>query len=218
MSRPAPFRIAILISGRGSNMTAITRACLAGSINAEVARVISDRTEAAGLAAARDLGAPTATVARTPGLPPADFEAQLMQAIDASRPDAIALAGFMRILSTSFVERYLGRLLNIHHSILPAYRTPHASSCASLKRCRARDGAFVTPARCRPGIAPVEGASAPGNARPRWPRACRRPSTSSTPGARLVAQRRLQWHDGARSGSITPLETPIVEDFRAAAL
>jgi phosphoribosylglycinamide formyltransferase-1 len=222
MSRPAPFRITILISGRGSNMSAIARACLAGTLNAEVTRVISDRSEAAGLAAARDLGAATATVLRPPGLPAADFEAQLMQTIDAARPDAIALAGFMRILSTAFVERYLGRMLNIHPSLLPAYKGLHTHRRV-LAAGEAEHGAsvhFVTPEL---DAGPVVLQS----------KVRVRPDDSEdTLAARVVAtehiiypqvlgwfaQRRLQWHDGAAWLDGTRLETPIVEDFRAAAL
>jgi phosphoribosylglycinamide formyltransferase 1 len=222
MIRPAPFRITILISGRGSNMTAIARACLAGTLHAEVTSVISDRAEAAGLAAARDLGATTATVLRPPGLSAADFEAQLMHAIDAARPDAIALAGFMRVLSTPFVERYLGRMLNIHPSILPAYTGLHTHRRV-LAAGDAEHGAsvhFVTPEL---DAGPVVLQS----------KVRVRPDDSEdTLAARVIAtehiiypqvlgwfaQRRLQWHDAAAWLDGTRLETPIVEDFRAAAL
>jgi len=220
MSHPAPFRITILISGRGSNMSAIARACLAGTIGAEVTSVISDRAEAAGLAAARDLGAATAIV--RPGRSAADFEAQLMQTIDAARPDAIALAGFMRILSPPFVERYLGRMLNIHPSILPAYRGLHTHRRV-LAAGDTEHGAsvhFVTPEL---DAGPVVLQS----------RVRVRPDDrEDTLAARVIAtehiiypqvlgwfaQRRLQWHDGGAWLDGTRLETPIVEDFRAAAL
>ncbi|HYM29498.1 MAG TPA: formyltransferase family protein, partial [Steroidobacteraceae bacterium] len=122
MSAAPPLRLVVLISGRGSNMTAIARACRAGEIHAQVASVISDRADAPGLASAAALGAATATVLRSRGAPPADFEARLAAAVDAARPDLIALAGFMRILSAGFVGRYLGRMLNVHPSLLPAYR------------------------------------------------------------------------------------------------
>src|SRR5580692_4063020 len=124
MSVAAPLRITILISGRGSNMTAIARACLSGEINGQVARVIADRADAAGLASARDLGAATATLERAPGMT-AEFDAALGAAIEASAADVIALAGFMRILSAPLVERYLGRLLNVHPALLPAYPGLH---------------------------------------------------------------------------------------------
>jgi phosphoribosylglycinamide formyltransferase 1 len=222
MSRPPPFRITILISGRGSNMSAITRACLAGTLNAEVASVIADRAEAAGRAAARDLGAATATVLRPPGLPAADFEAQLMHAIDASRPDAIALAGFMRILSTAFVERYLGRMLNIHPSILPAYKGLHTHRRV-LAAGDAEHGAsvhFVTPELdAGPVVLQSKVRVRPGDSEETL--AARVMATEHIIYPQVLAwfaQRRLQWHDGAAWLDGTRLETPIVEDFRAAAL
>src|SRR5207248_792491 len=115
--------LAILISGRGSNMSAIARACLAGTIAARVAVVISDRADAAGLAGAAALGIETATVLQPGGA--AAFEHSLAGALEAHRPDMIALAGFMRTLSGRYVDHYLGRMLNIHPSPLPAYRGLH---------------------------------------------------------------------------------------------
>ncbi|HUL18950.1 MAG TPA: phosphoribosylglycinamide formyltransferase [Steroidobacteraceae bacterium] len=222
MSRPAPFRITILISGRGSNMTAIARACLAGTLDAEVTDVISDRAEAAGLAAARDLGAATATVPRPPGLSSADFEAQLVRAIEAARPDAIALAGFMRILSTPFVERYLGRMLNIHPSLLPAYRGLHTHRRV-LAAGEAEHGAsvhFVTPELdAGPIVLQSKVRVHPDDSEDSL--AARVIATEHVIYPRVLgwfAQRRLQWHDGGAWLDGTRLETPIVEDFRAAAI
>src|ERR1700693_5425473 len=125
MSAATPFRLAILISGRGSNMMAIARACVAGSIAAQVAVVISDRAAAAGLASAAGLGIETATVLQPRAAGGIAFERSLAAALDAHQPDVIALAGFMRILSGRFVDHYLGRMLNIHPSLLPAYRGLH---------------------------------------------------------------------------------------------
>ena len=127
-SRPpgaTPLGLAVLISGRGSNMLAIARACQRGEIAARVVRVISDREAAAGLAAARDLGLHTSLVA-SKGFPDrAAFDAALAAEIDASGAQLVVLAGFMRILTPAFTERYAGRLLNIHPSLLPAYRGLH---------------------------------------------------------------------------------------------
>ena len=119
MSAAPPLRLVVLISGRGSNMTAIARACRAGEIHAQVACVISDRADATGLASAAGLGAATATVPRSQGV---DFESRLAEALEAARPDLIALAGFMRILSAGLVARYLGRMLNVHPSLIPRWR------------------------------------------------------------------------------------------------
>src|SRR5579863_10149275 len=123
MSAKPPPRLAVLISGRGSNMSAIVRACLAGAIAARPVIVIADRPQAAGLASAASLGVPAVTVAAAAG--GAAFERQLGATLDAAQPQLIALAGFMRVLSAAFVGRYLGRMLNIHPSLLPAYRGLH---------------------------------------------------------------------------------------------
>ena len=105
----------ILISGRGSNMQAMVEAGL------PVAAVISNRADAAGLAYAEGRGIATAVVAHRDYDTRVAFDAALAQAIDGFRPDLVALAGFMRILTDSFVLRYQGRMLNIHPSLLPAF-------------------------------------------------------------------------------------------------
>jgi phosphoribosylglycinamide formyltransferase-1 len=118
--RRAPLQVAVLISGRGSNMAAIARACQAGRINAQVTVVISDRPDVAGLTvAARDFGIEALTVP-SQGAREA-FEDALGEALEARHPDLVVLAGFMRILSPRFAARYAGRMLNIHPSILPKY-------------------------------------------------------------------------------------------------
>jgi phosphoribosylglycinamide formyltransferase-1 len=121
----APLELAILISGRGSNMVTIARACLAGKINARVRVVISDRAGVAGLAAARDLGIDALTIPWPGASDREGFEHALSGALDAQRTDLIVLAGFMRILSPGFVARYAGRMLNIHPSLLPKYTGLH---------------------------------------------------------------------------------------------
>jgi phosphoribosylglycinamide formyltransferase-1 len=145
MSARAPLKLAILISGRGSNMTAILRAALAREIAVEPAMVIADRTGAGGLASAAELGVPTvAWPGQARGEP---FEAMLARTLETVQPDAIALAGFMRVLSPALVERYLGRMLNIHPSLLPAYRGLHTHRRA-LAAGDTEHGAsvhFVTP-------------------------------------------------------------------------
>ena len=121
----APLELAILISGRGSNMVAIARACLAGQINAQVRVVISDRPGVAGLAAARDLNIEALEVPWQGADDREGFEQVLGEAMDARQPQLIVLAGFMRILSPRFVARYAGRMLNIHPSLLPKYTGLH---------------------------------------------------------------------------------------------
>jgi phosphoribosylglycinamide formyltransferase-1 len=122
-----PARLAVVISGGGSNMVAIARACAAGQIPAVIAVVISDVPEAAGLERARELQLHTAVVDRRAhvqdGRPDrAAFEAALERQIADSGADYLILAGFMRVLSAPFVSRYAGRMLNIHPSLLPHYR------------------------------------------------------------------------------------------------
>ena len=118
-------RLAILISGRGSNMAAILDAVRAGEIPGRIAGVISNRPAAAGLALAADRGAPTKVIDHTLFADRASFESELSAAIDALQPDLVVLAGFMRVLGAEFVARYAGRLLNIHPSLLPAYPGLH---------------------------------------------------------------------------------------------
>lgn len=125
MSGRGPLRLVVLISGRGSNMAAIARACAAGSIHARIMRVLADQPDADGIALARSLGLATSVVPRTGYADRASFESALGDAIDAAAADLIVLAGFMRVLSPAFTARYAGRILNIHPSLLPAYRGLH---------------------------------------------------------------------------------------------
>lgn len=125
MTSRAPLQLAILISGRGSNMAAIARACQARQINARVRVVVSDRPGVGGLATARDLGIEALTVPWQGADRREAFELALAEALDERRPDLIVLAGFMRVLSARFVDRYAGRILNIHPSLLPKYTGLH---------------------------------------------------------------------------------------------
>ena len=109
--------IVILISGRGSNMQALLEA----NLPCRIAAVISNRADAQGLEIAKARGIPTAVVPHRDYADRTSFDAALAAAIDQHAPDVIALAGFMRILTDQFFERYRGRLINIHPSLLPAY-------------------------------------------------------------------------------------------------
>jgi len=114
-------RITVLISGRGSNLAALIYAANAGTIDGAITHVISNRPDAAGLAHGDGNGIATRVVDHR-AYPTRDaFDAALADAIDASEPDLIVLAGFMRILGAPFVARYAGRMLNIHPSLLPEY-------------------------------------------------------------------------------------------------
>ncbi|MFN3273750.1 MAG: phosphoribosylglycinamide formyltransferase [Paracoccus sp. (in: a-proteobacteria)] len=114
-------RIAILISGGGSNMLRLVQD-MAGDHPARPVLVASNDPQAAGLARAAELGVPTAAVDhRAFPRDRAGFEAALLQPLLAAEPDIICLAGFMRILTPGFVQRFAGRMLNIHPSLLPRY-------------------------------------------------------------------------------------------------
>jgi phosphoribosylglycinamide formyltransferase-1 len=117
--------LAVLISGRGSNMAAIARACAAGQIGARIVRVIADRKDAAGTLLAVKLGLQTDVLPVEQFADRAAFEAELRSTIDASGAQLVALAGFMRILSPQFAARYAGAILNIHPSLLPRHRGLH---------------------------------------------------------------------------------------------
>lgn len=123
-SRPA-LKLAVLISGRGSNMLAIVGACQQQRIHAQVARVICDNALSSGLNAARSLSVEAVCIP-WPGTAQRDgFEERLAAEIDRASADLIVLAGFMRLLSGRFVQRYAGRILNIHPSLLPRHKGLH---------------------------------------------------------------------------------------------
>ncbi len=140
-------RIVILISGRGSNMEAVARACVHEAWPAQVVAVIASRADAPGLAAAHGLGLATAVVdhrahARRPA-----FDAALDVAVAGFAPDLVVLAGFMRILDDAFVARYAGRMLNVHPSLLPSFAGLHTHRRAIEAGCKISGATvhFVTP-------------------------------------------------------------------------
>jgi phosphoribosylglycinamide formyltransferase-1 len=115
-------RVAILISGRGSNMTALIQAAKAKSYPAEIVLVISNRPEAKGLAIAEAEGIPAVTIDHKRFSSREAFDAAIDQELKAAKIDIVCLAGFMRVLTDGFVERWRGRMLNIHPSLLPAFK------------------------------------------------------------------------------------------------
>ena len=133
MNNPPRQPIVILISGRGSNMRALIEHSRSPAAAYSVCSVIADRADAAGLETARGFGVAARAVTRAKGaeslkgnlhakdLERAAHESALAAAIDECSPTLIALAGFMRVLSGPFVERYAGKILNIHPSLLPKY-------------------------------------------------------------------------------------------------
>ena len=136
-------RVAILISGRGSNMTALIEAAKAKDYPAEIALVVSNRPDAAGLDRARSCGIPTAVIDHTTfGGDRETFEQALDRELREQRIDLVCLAGFMRLLTPWFVNRWSGRMLNIHPSLLPQFKGLHTHRRA-LEAGVKRHGATV---------------------------------------------------------------------------
>ncbi len=119
---PPGRRLGVLISGRGSNLKAILDAIAAGTLDAEVAFVLSNRKKAPGLEHARNAGAPTAFLSHRAYPDRESFDLAVLERLRAHRVDLVCLAGFMRILSPVLVDAYPFRVVNIHPSLLPAFR------------------------------------------------------------------------------------------------
>jgi phosphoribosylglycinamide formyltransferase-1 len=117
----AILRITVLVSGRGSNLGALIDAERQGRLGGTIAAVLCNRADAAALAIAAEQGIATQVIDHRAFANRDAFEEALGASIDASEPDLIVLAGFMRVLGAEFVARYAGRMLNIHPSLLPSY-------------------------------------------------------------------------------------------------
>jgi phosphoribosylglycinamide formyltransferase-1 len=132
--------IVILISGGGSNMAAIARTAQKENwqarFGARIAAVISNRLDAGGLALAREFGIATHVLSHRDFASREAFDAGLMALIEPHAPHLVVLAGFMRILTPGFVERYAGRLINIHPSLLPAFTGLHTHQRALDMGCK----------------------------------------------------------------------------------
>lgn len=141
-------RVAILISGRGSNMAALIKAAKVDGFPAEIAAVISNRADAGGLALADAEGVPTITIESRPfGKDRAAFEARLQATLDDHRIDLICLGGFMRLFTAEFVQAWYGKMLNIHPSLLPSFPglDPHAQALNAGVKVSGATVHFVTP-------------------------------------------------------------------------
>lgn len=141
-------RVAILISGRGSNMSALLRAAAKPDYPAEVVLVLSNRSDAAGLAKAAVEGIDTAVVRSKDIKDRAAFEAAIEHHLVAARVDIVCLAGFMRLLSEDFVERWRDKVINIHPSILPSFQglNTHERAIAAGVKLHGCTVHFVRPA------------------------------------------------------------------------
>jgi phosphoribosylglycinamide formyltransferase 1 len=141
-------RVAILISGRGSNMTALIEAAKASDFPAEIAVVISNRAEAAGLERAKVEGIATELIESKPfGKDRAAFEKVLEEKLARHRIELICLGGFMRLFTAEFVQRWYGRMLNIHPSLLPSFPglDPHGQALKAGVKVSGATVHFVIP-------------------------------------------------------------------------
>lgn len=141
-------RVAILISGRGSNMSALIEAARADDYPAEIVLVVSNTSAAAGLGTAHASGIPTLVIESKPfGSDRAAFEARLQGALDDQRVDLICLGGFMRLFTAAFVQRWHGRMLNIHPSLLPSFPglDPHSQALRAGVKISGATVHFVIP-------------------------------------------------------------------------
>ena len=141
-------RVAILISGRGSNMAALIEAAKATDFPAEIVVVISNRSDAGGLEKAVASGIPTRTIESRPfGKDRAAFEAVLQSALEQYKVDLICLGGFMRLFTAEFVQRWHGRMLNIHPSLLPSFPglDPHGQALRAGVKISGATVHFVIP-------------------------------------------------------------------------
>ncbi|WP_441232210.1 phosphoribosylglycinamide formyltransferase [Tardiphaga sp. 215_C5_N2_1] len=141
-------RVAILISGRGSNMTALIEAAAADGFPAEIALVISNKADAPGLATAQANGVKTLVIESKPlGKDRAGFEKLLQAALDEHKIELICLGGFMRLFTAEFVRHWYGRMLNIHPSLLPSFPglDPHGQALRAGVKISGATVHFVIP-------------------------------------------------------------------------
>lgn len=213
--------VAVVISGRGSNMEAIARAAQNPGSGYRVVRVLADRDYAAGLARAEALGVPTSVVPVNRFADRASFDAALGAEIESTGAQLIALAGFMRILSAEFVQRFSGRLLNIHPSLLPKYKglDTHARAIAAGDSHHGASVHYVTAEldggpvimqgrlRLRPGDTPeAVSARVHGLEHIIYPHVCS-----------LIATGRVECRGASVYFDGEPLSAPIIEENDAAA-
>lgn len=139
--------VVILLSGRGSNLQAIIEQMTAGRLAIDLRTVISNRAAAEGLTLARAAGIPTQVIDPRDYADGDRFDAALMQAIDTHAPRLVILAGFMRILGADFIQHYVMRLINIHPSLLPAFKglKTHARAMEAKVKQHGASVHFVTP-------------------------------------------------------------------------
>ncbi len=157
------FKLVVLLSGEGTNLQMIIDQINAGNINAEISAVISNKANVNGLKRAEKAGIPNIVLEHTHFDDREAFDQSLAQIVKSYEPDLVVLAGFMRILSDGFVEKFQGKLINIHPSLLPKYKGLHTHKRA-LENGDSEHGAtvhFVIPeldagATILQGVVPVK--------------------------------------------------------------
>jgi len=144
----ARLKVGVLISGRGSNLQALIDACADPDFPAEIALVLSNKADAYGLERARRAGIPAAVVSHRDYADKPGFEAAMDEALNAAGVELVCLAGFMRLLTSGFVERWHDKLINIHPSLLPAFKglDTHARAIEASVRFTGCTVHFVRPA------------------------------------------------------------------------
>jgi phosphoribosylglycinamide formyltransferase 1 len=136
MSKPDMLRLGVLISGRGSNLQALIDACAAPDFPAQIVMVISNKADAYGLERAKAAGLATQVISHRDFASRDDFDAHMTEALRAANVGLVCLAGFMRILSASFVQSWKGKLINIHPSLLPSFKGLHTHERALEAGCK----------------------------------------------------------------------------------
>ena len=129
-------RVAVLISGRGSNMSALINAAIDPAYPAEITLVLSNRQDAEGLSIADEAGIATRAIAHGDFEARADHDAEFDKALTAANIDIVCLAGYMRLLTADFVKRWQGRMINIHPALLPSFKGPDTHARALAAGCR----------------------------------------------------------------------------------
>lgn len=126
LAQPVPLRIAVLASGRGSNMESLLETCRSGLVDGEVTLVVTDKPGAPCLAKARDAGVPAVVeLPAEAGEARAAYDGRLAGVLDQEAPDLVVLAGFMRIITPGLCDRFRQRIVNIHPALLPSFKGAH---------------------------------------------------------------------------------------------
>jgi phosphoribosylglycinamide formyltransferase-1 len=212
----SPARLAILLSGAGTNMQAIVEACASDRIRAQVVLVVSDRADAPGLARAAALGVPACAIPPTQGESREQHDQRIREALEASGVDFVILAGYMRILSNAFVESFTGRMLNIHPSLLPRHKGLHTHRQA-LQAGELEHGAtvhFVTAELDGgPAVLQARVAVLPGDDEQSLAERVQRSEHRIYPQAiEWLVQGRLRLREGRPELDTEPLTAPRIED------